>query len=143
MGSRTSHCGPQALAALGAALLVMAAACGDDDTEPGTAACDRVDDVEAAFRDVEDVDVSEDGFEELGAALDDLGDEVEALVDEAGGRLEDDADAVSSAVDDLVTAVEDAGDAPSVGEAVTEIEDGIGEVETAVDDLVDEAQDGC
>lgn len=123
-----------------ALLAVVGGGCSEDASEES---CDEVEAIESTFAELGDVDVTDDGLDQVGAIAQDLADEVDDLADEARGELDDEIDALASSVDDLADVVDEGDDDAGVGERSQEVADRLGDVGAAVVDLADAAADIC
>jgi methyl-accepting chemotaxis protein len=128
-----------------AALLAVAGGgCAEGASEESSEeSCEEVDAIESTFAELGDVDVSDDGADQIGAIARDLADEVDDLADEARGELDDEIDALASSVDDLADVVNEGSDDASVRERTAELVDRLGDVGAAVVELADAAADIC
>jgi hypothetical protein len=129
-----------ALAGLAAASVLGLAACGDDggdggDGDEGAAegagVCEARDELTESFAALGDIDVVNDGTDAVRAAVDSIGEDLEALREAAGDEADDELDAVGAAVDDLRTAVGDLG-----GESVGAVGTALADLSVALGDLV-------
>lgn len=120
-----------------AALLLVGAACSDDEASP---VCEARDQLESSVEQLRDIDVLDDGLDALRADLDAVGDDLAAFRAEAGDELEPQIDAVRGSIDQITSTV-DAGGAPA--EIATSIGTGLTDLATSWNELSDEARGLC
>jgi hypothetical protein len=122
----------QVLAALIAVAGLAVGGCSSGESEsPDASLCSSADDLRSSISDLGDVQVVEDGTEEVRQTVSEVGDDVARLADEARDEFSDQVSAVEAAVGDLGSALNSLGSAPSAA--------ALGEVRTAVRTLVEDA----
>jgi hypothetical protein len=122
----------QVLAALIAVAGLAVGGCSSGESESADAGlCSSADDLRSSISDLGDVQVVEDGTEEVRQTVSEVGDDVARLADEARDEFSDQVSAVEAAVGDLGSALDSLGSAPSAA--------ALGEVRTAVRTLVEDA----
>jgi hypothetical protein len=127
MASRPGSTTRRHTVALLVPLLLLVAACGDDD-ESSTTVCDARADLESSLGALGEIDLTAEGTDAVETAVDDVGDDVEAVADAAQDEVDDEVDDVQAAFDELEAAVTSFGEqettsaaVASVGRAVTDL----------------------
>jgi hypothetical protein len=122
----------QVLAALIAVAGLTIGGCSSGESESSDAGlCSSADDLRSSISDLGDVQVVEDGTEEVRQTVSEVGDDVTRLADEARDEFSDQVSDVEAAVGDLGSALDSLGSAPSAA--------ALGDVRTAVRTLVEDA----
>jgi hypothetical protein len=111
-----------ALAALALSTSLAVTACSDDSE---SAVCESADELQSDLSALTDVDVSDDGVDALGSALQDTEDAATSLADEAGDEFGAEVDALQAALSDLGDAIEgfSSGGVQPVTAALSEVGD--------------------
>jgi phage shock protein A len=128
----------RSVAAVVLCLTVVAAACSDDGDESATF-CESRAELTDSVQELRDVNVLEDGIEELDAQLDVVLADVEALR-AAAGDLQPEVDAVRSSITTLQQSVESA---PTAVEKADALVSGLADVSTAFDQLIEASSSEC
>jgi phage shock protein A len=128
----------RSVAAVVLCLAVVTTACSDDGDGEATF-CESRAELADSVQELRDVNVVEDGIEELDAQLDVVLADVEALRDSAGD-LQPEVDAVRSSITTLQQSVESA---PTAVEKADALVSGLADVSTAFDQLIEASGSEC
>jgi uncharacterized phage infection (PIP) family protein YhgE len=120
-----------------AALLLVGAACSDDDVSP---ACEAREQLQSSVEELRNVDVLDDGLDTLRADLDTVSDDLATLRTEAGDELAPQIDAVRASIDELRSTVDSGG---SPADIATSISTGVSDLVTNWNALADAASGLC
>ena len=102
-------------------LVLLVAGCGDDDGESSATVCDARADLESSLDALGEVDVTAEGTGAVEAAVDDVGDDVEAVGDAAQDAVDDEVDDVQAAFDEVEAAVTTFGEQETTSAAVASV----------------------
>ncbi|HEX6424528.1 MAG TPA: hypothetical protein VFZ79_13680 [Acidimicrobiales bacterium] len=123
-------------------LLLLLAACGDDDESSATV-CDARADLESSLAALGEIDVPAEGTDAVEAAVDDVGDDVEAVADAAQEEVDDEVDDVQAAVDELEAAVTSFGEQETTGAAVAAVSRAVTDLAVATGALTEALSQEC
>lgn len=144
MHPTSAHAGSTRRTLVGATLglIILLAACGDDEASPDDAFCDAGDTLEQSIAALGEMDVAAEGTNALGDALAEIESDVGALL-EAGAEV---AEAELEALDDALNTLESSVDqiSESVGaDEVTALVSGVGDALVAADAVIVKLDETC
>lgn len=120
-----------------AALLLVGAACGDDEASP---VCEAREQLESSVEQLRDIDVLDDGLEALRTDLDAVSDDLATFRTEAGDELEPQIDAVRGSIDQIRSTLDSGG---TLAEVAPSIATGVADLVTSWNQLAEAARGLC
>lgn len=125
-------------------VLLLVAACGEDDDDGQTATvCDARDDLDSSLGALAEIDLTAEGTDAVEAAVDDVGDDVEEVVDAEQDAVDDEVADVQSAFDELETAVTAFGEQETTSDAVASVSSAVTDLARATGALAEALSEEC